>query len=408
MSTAERIRAAAEDLRAALAGYDPESMRQVVRELPILGEALAEVSAGLRAVADRSESQWPAGGAVTEGLRSMANEVRNAADTAGVAEDTAHAHHQPDIERHDAPRRGRAAESRWDVARPDTGTTSAPAPSGGRHRTPDQRQEATVPPTPTEQPAAPKSGYNQDQPRAADGKWIKVGDVLGVADEDVCWGSDQVKGAGPVPTNLALMDYDGHKDEPGWGGGGQYVEVATPPPDKPGDKTAWPNLSPDEAETAAGQLEDLAGLAESGYRPPKPSKHARAAQRLQHMIDEGNASPDDPIGVGMDDEFPLTHRELLQLLCDKDPAGVTGTARRKVAARANAAAGGEHGVLWMDLEPGPQGTRIAVTAIEGDSDTPDDEFWKPYTAHHTPDSARELAGKLRAFARAARKRPATT
>lgn len=277
--------------------------------------------------------------------------------------------------------------------------TSTPAPAGAGSR-------SDSPPAP---PAAPNhSGYNPDQPRATDGKWTKVGDVLDVADEDICWGSDQVKGAGPVPTNLALMDYDGHSGEPGWGNGGQYVEVATPPPDKPGDVMANPNLSPEEAEVAAGHLEELARLAESGYRPPKPSKHARAAQRLQHMIDEGNAGVNDPVGVGEDGEFPLTHRELLQLLRDKDPAGVTGTARRKVAARASAAAGGERGVLWMDLEPGPDGTRIAVTAIEGDSDTPDDEFWKPYTAHHTPNSARELAGKLRAFARAARKRPATS
>ncbi|MEU5949544.1 hypothetical protein ABZ793_28855 [Micromonospora sp. NPDC047465] len=38
--------------------------------------------------------------------------------------------------------------------------------------------------------------------------------------------------------------------------------------------------------------------------------------------------------------------------------------------------------------------------MEG-TDDPDDDYWKPHTAQHTPAQARELAGKLRTFARAA-------
>ncbi len=118
MSTAQQIRAAAEELRAALSSYDPESMRQVVRELPILGQALTDVSDGLLAVANRSESEWPASEKVTEALRNMAKDVKASAGTAETANSTAHKEHETDIERHDAPRKAsRAVESKWDVGR---------------------------------------------------------------------------------------------------------------------------------------------------------------------------------------------------------------------------------------------------------------------------------------------------
>ncbi|WP_255542073.1 hypothetical protein [Micromonospora sp. S-DT3-3-22] len=42
--------------------------------------------------------------------------------------------------------------------------------------------------------------------------------------------------------------------------------------------------------------------------------------------------------------------------------------------------------------------------MESDED-PDSDYWQPYTAHHTPAQARELAAKLRAFARASASRP---
>jgi hypothetical protein len=57
----------------------------------------------------------------------------------------------------------------------------------------------------------------------------------------------------------------------------------------------------------------------------------------------------------------------------------------------------------MDLESGADGPRVVVTGVEGD-DTPDGDFNRRYAAQHPPDSARELAGKLRSFARAARRR----
>lgn len=118
MSTAQQIRAAAEELRAALSGYDPESMRQVVRELPVLGQALADVSDGLLAVANRSESEWPASEKLTTALRSMAQDVRASAGTAEEAKGISHTEHETDIERHDAPRKGsRAVESKWDVGK---------------------------------------------------------------------------------------------------------------------------------------------------------------------------------------------------------------------------------------------------------------------------------------------------
>lgn len=417
----DRIRAAAEDLRAALAGYDPESMRQVVRELPILGEALTAVSSGLRAVADRSENEWPAGTAITEGLRSMANDVRSAAGTAGVAEDTAQAHHQTDIERHDAPRGGRAAEARWDVARPDE-TTEAAA-GGGRHRLPDQREEPPVPaPTPAGPPEPRRGGYDPNQPRAADGKWTKddrpddedqadVPDVLGVAGENAIVGSDQVKGTGDVPTNLVLIDDPGEEQTSShsWRGG-QFVEVRTPV-NKPGDIMSYPILSPDEAEQAAAGLEDLAERAERGEKPPRPSKWAKAAQQLRHVMDSGRGDikPGDRVALWDDETLPVTYKDLMGLLAQADPQAGDGTTphRHTTYARASVAANGETGAVWTELLPDG---RIAVTGIEGDgpSATPDDEFWKPYTAHHTPAGARELAGKLRRFARAARRHSTTS
>jgi hypothetical protein len=220
MSSADRIRAAAEDLHAALAGYDPESMRQVVRELPILGEALADVSAGLRAVADRAETEWPTGPAVTEGLRSMANDVRNAADTAGVAQHSAHTHHQADIERHDAPRGGRAAESRWDVARADHGTPpAAPAPTGGRHRAPEQGEDKpTVTATPPTGPGPGKEG---------------VPDPLRVASRIVLREGERFAGSGSVAGSDGQLALGAAVDTPQ----GRQVHLGLPI--DPEDKKNW-------------------------------------------------------------------------------------------------------------------------------------------------------------------------
>lgn len=231
-------------------------------------------------------------------------------------------------------------------------------------------------------------------------------DVLGVAD-DVIIGSDQVQGIGPVPTNLLLIDDPGEQvTSPYSWRGGLFLEVRTPAANKPGDTMAYPILSPDEAEVAAGHLEDLAALAEAGARPAKPSRYAKAAQRIQYMLDERRADLADTIAVGDEEEFPLTTRELLHLLRGADPADTATTTTRKVLAQASADAGGETGAVWIELEP--TDGRIAVTGIEGCQDSPDEEFWKPYTAHHTPAGARELASKLRTFATAARNRAKTT
>jgi hypothetical protein len=295
-----------------------------------------------------------------------------------------------------------------DLYVPET-AAELPAPTTGSDLA--TNREATVPHT--HQPAEPTtrhSGYDPNQPRAADGKWTAVGDALGRADDETCFGSDRVRGIGTVPTDLLLMDYASTAAGPEWdndASGNQFVEVVTPC-GRPDDVYAAPDLAPAEAETAARHLDELADLAESGWTPPKPSRYARAAARLEHLVDEDHANPGERIMVGDDEEFPLTVKELRKLLRDADPAG-GASVRRKVPAKASAASGGEAGVLWLDLEPGDDGTpRIAVTAIEGDSDTPDTEFWREYTAHHTPDSARELAAKLRSFAGAARRRASRT
>jgi hypothetical protein len=115
MGDLNRIRAAAEELNAALSAYDPDAMRQVVRDLPGLGEALAGVGDGVRKIANRAEDRWPTAPAVAEALHSMAGDISAAGDTANVG-DQASRNHEADIERHDAPRKGsRAAEARWDV-----------------------------------------------------------------------------------------------------------------------------------------------------------------------------------------------------------------------------------------------------------------------------------------------------
>ncbi|HKT04747.1 MAG TPA: hypothetical protein VJT31_34975 [Rugosimonospora sp.] len=273
-------------------------------------------------------------------------------------------------------------------------------------------------------PDAAKTEYYQDGPsrdRALAGKGAttmstaaqpddagSVPDVLGLADNDICWGSDRVSGTGRVPTDLTLMDYSAHKGQDGWGDdGGRYVEVATPKPDDT-SPTAWPNLSPDEAEQAAAGLEDLAERAERGERPPKPSKWIRAARQLRHLMNsgQGDVKPGDRIYLYDDETLPITYKDLMGLLAQADPQAGDGTSpyRQATYARDNAAAGGEGGALWAELLPDG---RIGVTGIEGEgpSSVPDDEFWQPYTSHHTPDTARELASKLRHFAAAARRPP---
>ena len=270
-----------------------------------------------------------------------------------------------------------------------------------------QEQEKPMTPEPTA-PAAPRGTYNPDQPRAADGKWIKVGDELGYADGENVHATGQVVGAGPVPTNLALIDYpdDGVNQQ------GAFVEVATPKDgynpvtgaEGGGSSYYPPQLGPDEAEAAAGRLEELAGMVESGYRPPKPTVHTRARQRIEMLMAEDRAASRDRIIVGDQDDFPLTTGQLLKLLNEAAPPLSAPQTRHAIRAHAAGAAGGEDGTLWLDMEPDAAGgMHIVVTAVEGTED-PDDDYNRQYTAQHTPETARELPGKLRAFAGAARHR----
>ncbi|WP_433233849.1 hypothetical protein ACQP2H_31825 (plasmid) [Micromonospora sp. CA-248260] len=234
-----------------------------------------------------------------------------------------------------------------------------------------------------------------------------VGDVLGYADGDTCHGTAQVASAAGPATTLALMDYGDGNDQ--WDGG-RYVAVATTPGQwnpvtsteyPAGDEYAPPgsysppHLAPAEAETAARHLDELADLAESGHRPPKPTRWRQAAQRLEHLIDSDADLAREKVAIG-DEELPVTLRDLLALLHDKQPT--TGPAtRRHVTTAAIGQAGGDTGTLWLDLVDHDDTTRVAVTGVESDED-PDSDYWQPYTAHHTPAQARELAAKLRVFA----------
>ncbi|MFI7074909.1 hypothetical protein [Micromonospora sediminicola] len=242
-----------------------------------------------------------------------------------------------------------------------------------------------------------------------DGPPAAVGDVLGYADGDTCHGSDQVSAAAGPATTLALMDYgDGGTS---WDGG-RYVAVGTSPhqwnpvtnleqPDSgPSTGYAAPHLDPAEAETAAAHLDELAALAEAGHRPPTPTKWSRAAQRLEHLLAGDADLAGEKVRI-IDDELPVTMRDLLALLRDQQPTNAAAATRRHVAAATIDQAGGDTGTLWLDLVDHDGATRIAVAGVEGTED-PDDDFWQPYTAHHTPGQARELATKLRAFAASAR------
>lgn len=112
---ASRIKTAAEELQAALASYDPGAMRQLLRDVPAIGEALAGVGAGVKSLATRAESEFPVAGPVVDALHTMANDVTAAGNTADIGQ-AMHGSHETDIERHDAPRGGsKAAEARWDV-----------------------------------------------------------------------------------------------------------------------------------------------------------------------------------------------------------------------------------------------------------------------------------------------------
>lgn len=259
------------------------------------------------------------------------------------------------------------------------------------------------------EPATRRGHYDPDQPRASDGKWTaaepaELPDVLDEADEDVCFASDVVAGQGPVTTELRLMDYTGQK---GSLPGRDQQFVAVGPSREPGDVYAEPCLSPDEAEQAATDLEELAEQAEAGYTPPKPSKYARSAQRVRQLLaTDDDFRPGDRVSIGYDDDtLPITYKDLLQLLAQADPhAG--GGPRRTVRALASRDSGGEDGLLIMDLTASRDGTEVTVLAMEGTTSDPDDAFWDKYRATHTPGQARELAGKLRSFARAARDRAA--
>ncbi|MEV4773120.1 hypothetical protein [Micromonospora humida] len=269
---------------------------------------------------------------------------------------------------------------------------------------------STPTPTPTPTPASLTGPVTSAPGRPA----AEVGDVLGYADGDTCHGTDQVASAAGPATTLALMDYGDGNDQ--WNGG-RYIAVATTPGQwnpvtsteyPAGDEYAPPgsysppHLAPAEAETAARHLDELADLAESGHRPPKPTKWRRAAQRLEHLIDADADLAREQVVIG-EEELPVTLRDLLALLHDKQPT--TGpVTRRHVATAAVGQAGGDTGTLWLDVVDHGDTTRVSVAGVEGDED-PDSDYWQPYAAHHTPAQARELAAKLRVFARALASRP---
>lgn len=286
-------------------------------------------------------------------------------------------------------------------------TTGVTLTGAGRQYAQPIGQEAPMTTEPAA-PAAPRGSYNPDQPRAADGKWIKVGDELGYADDETCYATGRVTGAGAVPTDLALIEYP---PEPG-NQSGAFVSVATPAHgfnpatglEDNGHIYCAPQLDPGEAETAAERLDELAALVESGFRPPAPTKHTRARQRIELLLQENRAGRRDRIMVGEEEDFPLTTGDLLKLLSEADPTLSAPQTRHAVRAHAAVAAGGEDGTVWLDIEPAAAGgMHVVVTAVEG-TENPDDEYNRQYAAQHTPESARELAGKLRAFARAARRR----
>lgn len=111
-----KIRLAADELAAALKDYDPESMHQLVKEMPQLGEALTAVSQGFRQVASRAESEWPVAAPVAEGLRSIADDIKAGAGTAEQTRGTIRRENETDIERGEAPRHGSIeSERKWNV-----------------------------------------------------------------------------------------------------------------------------------------------------------------------------------------------------------------------------------------------------------------------------------------------------
>ncbi|RBJ11081.1 hypothetical protein DRA43_01605 [Micromonospora provocatoris] len=285
------------------------------------------------------------------------------------------------------------------AAAPDAGDKSwMNDGAAGRHRAPEPRKDTMT-------PTHPSAGDDPEQPSTG------VADLLGYADGDTCHGTDQVTSAAGPATTLALMDYGDGNDR--WSGG-RYVAVGTSPgewnpvtgAEQPvGEQHqqpmayAAPHLDPAEAEAAAAHLDELADLAEAGHRPPKPTKWGRAARRLEHLIADDAGLAREKVTI-VDDELPVTVRDLLALLRDKAP--VAGpTSRRHVATTAIGEAGGDTGVLWMDLVDHDGATRVAVTGVEGEED-PASDYWQPYTAQHTPEQARELATKLRTFAAGAR------
>ena len=233
-------------------------------------------------------------------------------------------------------------------------------------------------------------------------------DTAGVAADETVLAAERIDSAGTTPVILVLREFDGLRlVDVATPAGGTWNPVTGEEPRRSEDYHrnpllyAPPSLDADEAEQAAAHLEKLADLAATGPAPAAPGRHGRAAQRAQHLLDVGEAKPDDPLGIGEHD-LPITIAELIALLNAADPAG-QASPRRKVVAETCAATGGDTGVLWLDLPPLPGRTRlVTVTGIEGDTSDPDDDAERPYAAAYAPDGARHLASRLRAFAAAAR------
>lgn len=161
-----------------------------------------------------------------------------------------------------------------------------------------------------------------------------------------------------------------------------------------GTATPWTRPKP----RSPLHLDELADLAEASHRPLKaaqvgqggaaagaPDRHADLAREKVTIVD---------------DELPVTMQDLLALLREKAPTA--GPTTRRQGATHRDRRGRRRLQRAVDGPGRPRRRdRVAVTGVEGDED-PAANYWRPYTAQHIPDQARELAGKLRACAASGR------
>lgn len=157
------------------------------------------------------------------------------------------------------------------------------------------------------------------------------------------------------------------------------------------------------AQRAADHLHDLIAIGRSGYKAApvtgkKKTKHQRAAEKLELLIEQDNLDLGDKVNLG-DSELPITVKDLRELLAPHLPADLDAKRLTRRVNHPRDESYMDSGDLHMRLDTSGDQPLIQIAGREREStpwDPNGEDAWQ--TSHLTMDQAEELANRLDQYA----------